>query len=53
MKENGREEEKREKMEPFVPKVSFMDKKSPFLQCVQMAYIATKTRKITQINKSN
>ena len=52
MRENGREEEKRENWSPSRQKFLHWTK-SLLLQCVQMAYIATKTRKITKINKSN
>ena len=52
MRENGREEEKRGNWSPLRPKV-YSSKKSLLLQCVQLAYIATKTSKIAYINKSN
>ena len=51
MRESGREEEKRE-TRALCAKIFFTGPKSRLLQCIQMAYIDTKTSKITKNNKS-
>ena len=51
MRENGREEEKRENWSPSRQKFIHWKKKNLLLQCLQMAYIATKARKITKLHE--
>ena len=51
MKQNGREEEKQENWSPSRPKV-YSTKKSLMFQCVQLAYIATKTTKLQKSTKA-
>ena len=51
--EKMRAKEKRGKTGALCAKSFFIGQKSLPLQCVQRAYIATKTSKITKINKSS
>ena len=45
------EKKKSRKTGAFHAESLFTGEKSLWLQCIQMAYIATKTRKITEIKK--